>query len=51
MDEKKLQETLDMILFEIRWIQKNMEPPVNYPAIVVVSIITAVITAMVMMRL
>ena len=51
MDDKKLQEKLDNILFEIRWLQRNMEPPVNYMAIAIVSIIASVITVTVVLHL
>ena len=51
MDDKKIQEKLDNILFEIRWLQKNMEQPVNYFAITVLSVITSIITVLVAIRL
>lgn len=51
MDEKKLQEAeeklnknLERIYFEIRWIEQNMQPPVNYALVIITSIIVTAIT-------
>lgn len=51
MDKKLLQETLERILLEIRWIQKNMNPPVNYLLVILISIITSVLITLAMLRL
>lgn len=52
MDEiTKQRRTLDQIMFEIRWIQKNMNPPVNYVFVIIVSIIASALTTLAMLRL
>ena len=51
MDDKKIQEKLDNIIFEIRWMQKNMEPPVNYLAIAIISIVSSIVTVLVLTHL
>lgn len=52
MDEiTKQRRTLDQIMFEIRWIQKNMNPPVNYVLVIIVSIIASVLTTLAILRL
>lgn len=49
--EKEIKEKLDNILFEIRWMQRNMNPPVDYSLIVVCSIIASAITTYVVLKL
>lgn len=41
MENDKLQEVLDKILFEIRWLEKNQTPPVNYLLVIVVSMLSS----------
>ena len=45
---KRMEDCLVQILFELRWIQKNMNPPVNYFLIMIVSIITSVIVTIIL---
>lgn len=45
---KRMEDCLVQILFELRWIQKNMNPPVNYFLIMIVSIITSVIMTIIL---
>lgn len=42
--ENGLEKLIEQLLFEIRWIEKNMNPPVNYALIITISVITSVIT-------
>lgn len=49
--ENELKKIIEQLLLEIRWIQRNMNPPVNYPLIMIVSAITAVITIIIALRL
>lgn len=49
--EDEIKKKLDNILFEIRWIQRNMNPPVDYSLIVVCSIIDSAITTYVMYKI
>ena len=39
MVEDEIKKKLDNILFEIRWMQRNMNPPVDY-SLIVASVIT-----------
>lgn len=48
MDKKEIENCLVQILFELRWIQKNMNPPVNYFLIMIASIITSVIVTIIL---
>ena len=50
MVEDEIKKKLDNILFEIRWMQRNMNPPVNYSLIVICSVIALVITTYVMSK-
>ena len=50
MVEDEIKKKLDNILFEIRWMQRNMNPPVNYSLIVICSVIASVITTYVMSK-
>ncbi len=45
---KRMEDCLVQILFKLRWIQKNMNPPVNYFLIMIVSIITSVIVTIIL---
>ena len=45
---KRMEDCLVQILFELRWIQKNMNPPANYFLIMIVSIITSVIVTIIL---
>lgn len=47
---KRMEDCLVQILFELRWIQKNMNPPVNYFLIMIVSIITSVIVTIILIH-
>ena len=49
--EDEIKKKLDNILFEIRWMQRNMNPPVNYSLIVVCSIVASAITTYVMSKI
>lgn len=49
--EDEIKKKLDNILFEIRWMQRNMNPPVDYSLIVVCSIIASAITTYVMSKI
>ena len=49
--EDEIKKKLDNILFEIRWMQRNMNPPVNYSLIVVCSIIASAITTYIVLKL
>lgn len=51
MVEDEIKKKLDNILFEIRWMQRNMNPPVNYSLIVICSVIASVITTYVMSKI
>jgi len=44
VEEKDLKKKMDRILREIRWIQQNLNPPVNHFVAVIVSVITTIIT-------
>ena len=44
MEEKDLEKKMDRILKEIRWIQQNLNPPVNRFVAVIVSVINTIIT-------
>lgn len=45
---KRMEDCLIQILFELRWIQKNMNPPVNYFLIMILSIITSIIVTIIL---
>lgn len=47
----KQRRTLDQIMFEIRWIQRNMNPPVNYVLVIIVSITASVLTTLAILHL
>lgn len=49
--DKEIKEKLDNILFEIRWMQRNMNPPVDYTLIVICSVIASAITTYVMSKI
>lgn len=49
--EDEIKKKLDNILFEIRWMQRNMNPPVNYSLIVICSVVVSVITTYVMSKI
>ena len=49
--EDEIKKKLDNILFEIRWMQRNMKPPVDYSLIVVCSIIASAITTYIVLKL
>ena len=51
MVEDEIKKKLDNILFEIRWMQRNMNPPVDYTLIVICSVIASVITTYVMSKI
>ena len=51
MVEDVIKKKFDIILFEIRWMQRNMNPPVNYSLIVVCSIIASAITTYIVLKL
>ena len=51
MVEDEIKKKLDNILFEIRWMQRNMNPPVNYSLIVVCSIIASAITTYIVLKM
>lgn len=42
--DQKIEGYMEMILLEIRWIRNNLNPPVNYFLVAVLSIISAAIT-------
>lgn len=48
MRMKRIEDGLMQILFELRWIQRNMNPPVNYFLIMIVSIVTSVIVTLIL---
>lgn len=48
MEEKDLEKKMDRILREIRWIQQNLNPPVNHFVAVIVSVITTIIIYLLM---
>ena len=48
MRMKRIEDGLMQILFELRWIQINMNPPVNYFLIMIVSIVTSVIVTLIL---
>lgn len=51
MVEDEIKKKLDNILFEIRWMQRNMNPPADYSLIVVCSIIASAITTYAMSKI
>lgn len=43
--ENELKDKLEQILFEIRWLQRNQTPPVNYLVVIVVSMFSSALIA------
>lgn len=48
--EKRIEESIERIFFELRWIRNNMNPPVNYFLITTLSIVSAIITTIILTR-
>lgn len=46
--DKRIEEYMERTLWEIRWIRNNMNPPVNYFFVTVVSIVTSIITTLIL---
>ena len=49
--EKHNEYLLHKVLAKLDWLEWNCHPPVNYPLIVIVSVVTSVITTFVITRL
>lgn len=50
LNNEKIEKYMERIFFEIRWIRQNMNPPVNYFLITTLSIISAIITTLILIR-
>lgn len=48
--DEKIEKCMERILFEIRWIRENMNPPVNYFLVTTLSIVSAIITTLILIR-
>lgn len=51
MEEDKMQKILERIFFELRYLKENQNPPVNYAAVILTSIIVSVATTLIVIRL
>ncbi len=50
MQDKRIEEYMERTLWEIRWIRNNMNPPVNYFLVTVVSVVVSIMTTLILIH-